>query len=67
MNGNIARMVRDKGFGFIRDADGVEWFFHRSAVRGSFDTLMEGDGVRFDAQPNTPKGPRAENVQAAAG
>jgi hypothetical protein len=24
--------VRDRGFGFIRDEGGQEWFFHRSSV-----------------------------------
>lgn len=60
----MKRLVRDRGFGFIRnDADGSELFFHRSAVQGSFDTLKEGDAVRFDVGSG-PKGPRAESVQA---
>ena len=33
--GTIARLLIDKGFGFIRDESGVEHFFHRSAVRGA--------------------------------
>ena len=33
-SGTIARLLIDKGFGFIRDESGVEHFFHRSAVRG---------------------------------
>ena len=37
--GTIKRLVRDRGFGFIRDDGGQEWFFHRSAVQGSFDQL----------------------------
>ena len=32
-NGTIARLLIDKGFGFIRDESGVEHFFHRSSVR----------------------------------
>ena len=35
-NGTIKRLVRDRGFGFIRDDGGQEWFFHRSSVQGSF-------------------------------
>ena len=31
-SGTIKRLVRDRGFGFIRDDNGQEWFFHRSAV-----------------------------------
>ena len=29
-SGTIARLLIDKGFGFIRDESGVEHFFHRS-------------------------------------
>jgi len=62
-NGTIKRLVRDRGFGFIRDDGGQEWFFHRSSVRdGSFDTLNEGQRVSFDEEPS-PKGPRAGNVK----
>ena len=46
--GTIKRLVRDRGFGFIRDDGGQEWFFHRSAVEGSFDQLNEGQRVSFD-------------------
>ena len=42
-SGTIKRLVRDRGFGFIRDDRGQEWFFHRSAVQnGTFDHLNEG-------------------------
>jgi CspA family cold shock protein len=61
--GTVKKLVRDKGFGFIRGTDGNEYFFHRSAVSGSFDTLREGDEVTFDVGSG-PKGPRAESVQA---
>ncbi len=40
--GTIKRLARDKGFGFIRDSGGQEYFFHRSSVEGSFDSLSEG-------------------------
>jgi CspA family cold shock protein len=60
--GTIKRLVRDRGFGFIRDDAGQEWFFHRSAVRdGSFDQLNEGQRVTFDEEPSS-KGPRANNI-----
>ena len=38
--GNIARLLIDKGFGFIRDEGGIEHFFHRSAVRGAVFELL---------------------------
>jgi cold shock protein len=61
--GTIKRLVRDRGFGFIRDDGGQEWFFHRSAVQGSFDQLNEGQRVSFDEEPSA-KGPRAGNVRS---
>lgn len=67
MVGEIVRLVGDKGFGFIRgDADGVERFFHRSALDlgMQFHDLREGQRVEFDEEPGQ-KGPRAGNVRAA--
>ena len=61
--GQIKRLVRDRGFGFIRDDGGQEWFFHRSAVQGNFDQLDEGQRVTFDEEPSA-KGPRAANVRS---
>lgn len=63
-NGTIKRLVRDRGFGFIRDDGGQEWFFHRSAVKtGSFEELNEGQRVAFDEEPSA-KGPRAGNIRS---
>ena len=65
-NGTIKRLVRDRGFGFIRDDGGQEWFFHRSSVKaGSFDQLNEGQRVIFDEEPSQ-KGPRAGNIRTEA-
>jgi CspA family cold shock protein len=61
-SGTIKRLVRDRGFGFIRDEGGQEWFFHRSSVEGSFDQLNEGQRVSFEEEPSA-KGPRAGNVR----
>jgi CspA family cold shock protein len=61
-SGSIKRLVRDRGFGFIRDDAGQEWFFHRSAVVGQFEQLAEGQRVQFDEEPSA-KGPRAGNVR----
>jgi CspA family cold shock protein len=64
MNGTIKRLVRDRGFGFIRDDGGQEWFFHRSSVKaGSFEELNEGQRVIFDEEPSA-KGPRAGNIRS---
>lgn len=63
-SGTIKRLVRDRGFGFIRDDGGQEWFFHRTAVKAaSFDELNEGQRVSFDEEPSS-KGPRAGNIRA---
>ncbi len=63
-SGTIKRLVRDRGFGFIRDEAGQEWFFHRSAVaQGAFDKLAEGQRVAFDEE-SSAKGPRAGNVRS---
>ena len=62
-SGTIARLLIDKGFGFIRDESGLEHFFHRSAGRGAvFELLREGQRVEF-AVEESPKGPRAGNVR----
>jgi CspA family cold shock protein len=61
--GTIKKLVRERGFGFILGSDGVEVFFHRSALSGEgFDTLTEGQVVEFDVERGE-KGPRAANVK----
>jgi CspA family cold shock protein len=63
MTGTIRTLRTDKGFGFIKDSAGKEYFFHHSAVRDEkIDDLREGDSVEFDIGEG-PKGPRAENVR----
>lgn len=62
MTGTIKRIVHDKGYGFVRTPQGLEYFFHRSAVpQGGFDALQEGQPVHFEEE-QSPKGPRATNV-----
>jgi CspA family cold shock protein len=62
-NGSVKRLVFEKGFGFIADNAGREYFFHQSAC-ASFETLREGQQVSFEPGQG-PKGPRAERVQVA--
>ena len=61
--GTIKRIVSEKGFGFVADDSGQEYFFHQSACQ-SFDSLREGQSVTFQTGQG-PKGPRAENVREA--
>ncbi len=64
--GTIKKMVRDRGFGFIRGEDGKEVFFHRSGLNAAdYDGLSEGDAVEYVVQEG-PRGARAENVRQAA-
>ena len=65
MQGSIKRIVRDRGFGFIRSTEGQEVFFHRSSLQQlNFDSLKEGDNVDFDMERGE-KGPRATAVRGA--
>ena len=68
MTGTIAKLVSDRGFGFIKPDEGEkELFFHARSVVGEsvYDDLQEGDKVTFDIEEG-PKGPAATNVEKAA-
>ncbi|HEY7132423.1 MAG TPA: cold shock domain-containing protein [Candidatus Limnocylindrales bacterium] len=64
--GTIKKVVSDRGFGFIAADDGKEYFFHRNGLTSSldFDRLTGGEKVQFQIE-QSPKGPRATNVQTA--
>ena len=67
MNGVITSLNNDRGFGFIRDARGLDFVFHVSGVaHGSFEGLAVGSKVVFDEQESEGKDPRATNVRPAA-
>ena len=64
VRGRIKKLVRDRGFGFVRGDDGKEVFFHRSGLGPTdYDSLSEGDVVEYVVQEG-PRGARAENVRA---
>lgn len=73
MQGTIARIMADRGFGFIEAEDGQEFFFHRSALNATdFGELAPGVPVEFEVSNETPgdrpdEGPRAVNVHLAPG
>ena len=61
--GTIARLVTEKGFGFIkREGQEKDIFFHSNElVDVTFDQLREGDKVTFEIA-DSPKGPNAIKV-----
>jgi CspA family cold shock protein len=63
--GTVARLVRNRGFGFVRTGDGREVFFHSSALpAGVFDSLQEGQEVEFETEPDPRgRGERARDVR----
>jgi CspA family cold shock protein len=66
VKGKIKKLVRDRGFGFVRGDDGKEVFFHRSGLGSTdYDSLSEGDEVEYVVQEG-PRGARAENVRAVS-
>ena len=66
VKGKIKKLVRERGFGFVRGDDGREVFFHRSGLGPSdYDSLSEGDIVEYVVQEG-PRGARAENVRAVS-
>jgi CspA family cold shock protein len=64
-HGTVARLVRDRGYGFLRTQDGGEVFFHSSAlVSGVFDTLQEGQELEFETETDPRgRGERAKEVR----
>jgi len=63
-SGTVKRIVPERGFGFIADAAGTEYFFHRTSAE-NFDSLRGGESVTFEPE-ESPKGKRANNVQLGA-
>lgn len=61
--GQVKSVLYDRGFGFIRTADGEEVFFHREGLAPDvrFEMLRPGEEVSFDLRQGA-RGPRAENV-----
>ncbi len=68
--GTVVRLIRDRGFGFIRtEPEGEEIFFHATAVAdGRFDSMQEGQMVEFEkTRDPRGRGTRAESVRALPG
>jgi len=62
--GKIRRLITDRGFGFIRTAQGTDLFFHRSELQGvQFATLREGQEVEFEMGQGRDGRPQAVRVR----
>ena len=61
MTGTVKFFSVSKGFGFIEDESGQNFFVHSSAIQDG-ETLQVGQKVSFN-EGRGPKGPRAENVR----
>lgn len=71
MTGIVIRIERDKGFGFIRDEQGISRFFHAKDLYGSdFDLLQTGECVQFEPsseESHKGNGQRAKLVSLVKG
>lgn len=71
MKGTVIKLFADKGYGFIRGADGVNRFFHATFVDNKqFDTLQAHDadagvtGTSVEFEPGeTDRGLQAHAVR----
>lgn len=57
--GKVKFFNRDKGFGFITDESGQDWFVHET---GCDDVIAQNDTVTFEVGEGK-KGPMAINVK----
>jgi cold shock protein len=59
--GTVKWFNKEKGFGFVKDEEGKEYFTHHSSVKeGHF--LKENDAVSFE-EAETERGKQAKNVE----
>ena len=64
--GSVARIINDRGFGFIKPQDGGDdvFFHHSSVANNGFDMLAEGQTVEYDmGRDDRSNKVRAENVR----
>jgi cold shock CspA family protein len=63
VGGFVVRIFHDQGYGFIRNLEGREIYFHRNAVLGDeFDNLKIGAGVRW-TEHEGDEGSQASSVR----
>lgn len=62
MTGKVKKLTRNRAFGFIHGDNGVDYFFHRTDLRGlTIEQLDEGQRVTFETTERG-KGPRAREI-----
>lgn len=65
VNGTVKWFNYSKGFGFIEQENGEDFFVHFTAIQGDgFKSLSEADAVTFDVTSGA-KGLQASNVNKA--
>ncbi len=68
--GQIKRLVRDRGFGFIQPTgESADLFFHRTSLAdGVFEDLVEGQKVEFEkeADPRDARRTQAAKVRVVS-
>jgi cold shock protein len=69
IKGSIKRVMKDRGYGFIKVEDGREIFFHMSALQEvDFNGLVEGDPLECDVEKDRyNRGFKAVNVKRTSG
>lgn len=64
MRGTVKWFNYQKGYGFIIDSEGKDYFFHHSSIQmEGFRTLNEGDIVEFELGNDATGREQAVNVQ----
>ena len=68
IKGIIKRVMKDRGYGFIKVEDGREIFFHMFDLLGlGFSGLLKGVTVECDVQDDIYNKFKAVNVRRASG
>ena len=58
------KLISDRGFGFIRTAEGKDLFLHRKELEGvDYDSLREGKEVEFEVGRDRIDRPQAVRVR----
>ena len=68
VQGQVKKLVPERGFGFVRGDDGKEVFFHRSGLGpNEYDSLSEGDSVEYVVQEGPRGAARRERAHGRRG